>query len=1493
MDKDDRLRVYISHSGDAKVADQIAQALSRAGIDTFVNTDISAGEQWTGRLAAAIRDADIVVVVLTASFAHSEWMAEEVRLAFEKRKRIIPIVHRSVELEDWPPELRDIHALRYEDEKSLALSLELLCAQLLRDQNNLKVTEKVKGTRSPSGRAGVQGEKPSLFIGYSRDDLSFVEQLHEALNRAGFMTAGDLRSIFAGEDWQRSLGALIRDADAIIFVLSPSSVTSRVMAWEVGEAARLGKRLVPVICRPLGNARPPPPLESLHSVFFYPEPSAPGSGWNDGLAHLVSALDVDFDWLREHTRYLQRAIEWNDRGRSESRLLSGTEVARAKAWVTKRHVGPPEVTPLQHEFLEASEAEDIRRKNLEMEERSETDEASKDEAEAQRMRSAEGARASREAALAREAASRRREARKARLVKWLIIALSAYVILQLVAIGIAAILHIYLETDLLAAAFAYIDVAVIGAIVMWRRVRPGLLWVLMTLCLPLSAALMVDAIRGHAMRVLPIHAAPITAMTVSDDESLLAVADQNGILGIARTESENLNFITIEEPARAAYFAPTYLKEELILVDNIGEFRVCGSITRLLTLKLRCEKIKIKQQSLQRQQQQQDQGTSDRISEWTYVASAMNRDGVVAAVRAGSRGDPNVDNTYEIRFLAHELDEELPSLELPFRPTAIAPYAGDITRTAMSEAASQPFLLGFENGTIGILWHDASRVSHLAMSAVRAEGPRLGPIVKLASSPGNRMATAQSKGGIVVWLLDEKSGRPVMQESLVLRERSSDAASGRELAVLRGHEDSVLRAVFSPDGKRIVTASFDNTARLWDAASGKELTVLRGHEDSVLRAVFSPDGKRIVTASYDNTARLWDAASGNQLTVLRGHKDIVNSAVFSPDGSRIATASNDKTARLWDAASGKQLTVLRGHKGVVYDAVFSPDGRRIATASDDRTAGLWDAASGEQLGVLQGHDDSVYSAVFSPDGKRIATASLDTTARLWDAASRKELAVLRGHEGPVYSAVFSPDGQRIVTASYDNTARLWDVASGKQLTVLRGHKDIVNSAVFSPDGSRIATASNDKTARLWDAATGSATLGGAPGPLCQGCIFVGIDESNKALETVDGFGRQAHFDLTSGRELDSNSLVQSPRGMLLADSKNHSLLDSLEDGTVKSNTLGDLPAHSALISHALFLKDGRVITAAIDGSVRIINPTISRTINVLDLGQDSLQFYSKLAGLMSEAMKQTPHVLSANRELALKPGDRFRECGKDCPEMVVVPAGEFLMGSAASEKGRNDREGPQHGVTIAKPFAISRFAVTFDEWDACVKVNGCPQGRASDAHWGRGTRPVIEVSWDDAKAYASWLSGMTGKTYRLLSEAEYEYAARAGTRTAYSWGDEIGKGNANCRGCGSQWDVKQTAPVGSFAPNPFGLYDMCGNVWQWVEDSWHDNYSGAPADGSPWLQGGDAGRHVVRGGSWNVDPANLRAAARDGAPSSGAYDRLGFRIGRTLEISQQRQTSHR
>jgi formylglycine-generating enzyme required for sulfatase activity len=253
---------------------------------------------------------------------------------------------------------------------------------------------------------------------------------------------------------------------------------------------------------------------------------------------------------------------------------------------------------------------------------------------------------------------------------------------------------------------------------------------------------------------------------------------------------------------------------------------------------------------------------------------------------------------------------------------------------------------------------------------------------------------------------------------------------------------------------------------------------------------------------------------------------------------------------------------------------------------------------------------------------------------------------------------------------------------------------------------------------------------------------------------------------------------------------------------------------------------------------------------------------------------------------ALAPGSTFSDCKDDCPEMVVIRDGKFLMGSE-----QYAREQPQHVVTFPAKFAVGEFAITFDEWAACAKDGGCSNNKLPpDEGWGRGSRPVINVSWADANDYVFWLSQKTGRDYRLLTESEWEYVARAGSTTTYPWGNSIDCGKARYDGGpGSSCDGKMvgrssrgTQPVGRYAPDVWGLYDMLGNVWQWCQDSWHGNYRGAPVDGTAW-QGGNQSMAVLRGGAWNYTASGLRSADRNWLPRPARTNFVGFRVARSLD----------
>jgi WD40 repeat protein len=300
-----------------------------------------------------------------------------------------------------------------------------------------------------------------------------------------------------------------------------------------------------------------------------------------------------------------------------------------------------------------------------------------------------------------------------------------------------------------------------------------------------------------------------------------------------------------------------------------------------------------------------------------------------------------------------------------------------------------------------------------------------------------------------------------------------------------GHDAAIASAKFSPDESRVLTisaSSTDGTARLWDAGSGKASWILGSGTHKIYSAVFSPNGRLVLTTSFeDGTARLWDAETGRPRMTLLGHTAGLDFGAFSPDGTRILTASRDTRVLIWQVTTGQLKTSFPGHNNQINSVMFSSDGSRVLTASEDKTARLWGADSGHELATFD-HTFGVQSAALSPDEARVVTAS-GNAARIFETSTRRLLATLSGHGGQIRSVVFSPDGTRVLTASNDSTARLWSTDTGDMHAVLADHGDIVWTAVFSHDGTRIVTASADDkrvltasadaTARLWDTETGT------------------------------------------------------------------------------------------------------------------------------------------------------------------------------------------------------------------------------------------------------------------------------------------------------------------------------------------------------------------------------------------------------------------------------------
>ena len=400
-------------------------------------------------------------------------------------------------------------------------------------------------------------------------------------------------------------------------------------------------------------------------------------------------------------------------------------------------------------------------------------------------------------------------------------------------------------------------------------------------------------------------------------------------------------------------------------------------------------------------------------------------------------------------------------------------------------------------------------------------------------------------------------------------------------AILRGHTSYVSSAAYSPDGKRIVSASMDNTIRIWDAETGRQIgKPLEGHTEWVKSAAFSPDGKRIVSAAWDGTIRIWDAKTGKQIgQSLEGN--VINSAAFSPDGKRIVSASQLGTIQIWDAKTGRQIgKPLEGPSSAVYSASFSPDGKRIVSASMDNTIRIWDAETGRQIGKpLEGHTQWVYSAAFSPDGKRIVSASGDKTIRIWDAETGKQIGKpLEGHTSVVNFAAFRPDGKRIVSASWDGTIRIWDAETGCQIgNMLNKNTDEAYSVSFSLNENRIKT-TDGHTIQIWDTTKNptphTLIVGVAPSKLSsQEVLFIkSINDTSSRI-----------FRVTKG----IYSASFSPNGKYVVSASGDNTIKIWNTSTGKQ-TGKTLKGHSRDVRIASFSPDGSlIVSASLDSTIRL------------------------------------------------------------------------------------------------------------------------------------------------------------------------------------------------------------------------------------------------------------------------------------------------------------------
>ncbi len=963
----------------------------------------------------------------------------------------------------------------------------------------------------------MENRKTRVFISYARKDtLEFADQLAAALGACGFDPDLDREDIGGGEDWRARLSAMLIGADTVIFALSPASMGSEICKWEVAEAERLSKRIIPIVAHPIGQLVPPGRLSALNYIHMTPDPSMPGSGFGSGLARLVAALNTDSDWLREHTRLGELAAGWNAKDRPSHRLLTGADIQDAKAWMARQPRGAPDPTELTRAFVVASEEAETARMS---EERKRLD----DMAAAQSAR--ETALKSAEQAQAHRARAQRRFAYALGGVGVLLLA----VIVSMIAHDIdtdAREARVFASLANRASAESRFELAMRYALAAykppgampWTRDHPDL-----------EARLGGAATMSRFQASFGDGGSPVRSAALSPDGKRIATASQNAAVVIwdAHTAAIQTKLEGHQEAVNTVAWSPDGAR--LITASDDGTARLWDAATGK-TLATLPHGDKVLSAAFNNDGSRAATASDDTTAHiWDATSGTEihalkgHENAVVKAVFSpdGRRLlTASWDQTARVWDVAS--GTELFALRGHSNSVADAMFSSNAERIATGSFDGTARIWDARTGAaVAIVRRHTDQVSAVALNAdgsrlltgsddnsaglwdASTGDPIVWPLPHNASvtdvglsADGLRAVTASSDGTAKIW--DTASGQEIavlrghiasiahadMGPENMLVTASADGTarlwtlSGAETGILRGHENLVSRAIFKSAGAEALTAAWDNTVRIWDLKTLRETGSLPRAASAVQAIALSPDGKRLVTAGGEEEAQIWNLDTKNVIAELRGHTAPVTAIAVSADSEWIVTASKDATARIWDA-NGRFLRILDGHKSELTSVAISPDQKSVATGCKDGTIRIFDATTGNlrSTATLETPDPSEVTAVaFSPNGKSILSGWNDFAARLFDASTGRLIAPpITGHTQSLTSVGFSPHGDRLLTTSLDATIRIWslDTSAGRPYAVsvmaeLKGHSGGVAGAEFSPDGSSVLSSSADKTARLWN-----------------------------------------------------------------------------------------------------------------------------------------------------------------------------------------------------------------------------------------------------------------------------------------------------------------------------------------------------------------------------------------------------------------------------------------
>ena len=979
----------------------------------------------------------------------------------------------------------------------------------------------------------------NVFISYSRADADFARRLNNNLQLMGKTTWFDQENIATGADFFTEIKQGIESSDNFLFIISPDAINSPYCEQEVEFAQQLGKRTVTLLYRPVNNTDLHPALAKVQWLDFRQSQD----DFNITFRELIRALEIDREHVRQHTKWLQRAREWEQKQKSKDVLLRGEELVQAEAWQREAREKIPACTMLQHDYITASQTEYSHSK------------------------------------------------RQTRL-RWILFAVMALLILSL-----APSSFLYLEAkksadlathmlerahhtqSLFLADLArqqneagnYFEATALSLNALPRDIskneRPYVIE---------ATKQLYDALLNlHERHILIGHDNAVTQLDVNKSNRFIVSSSRNTV----KIWDKKKNY-----SPKTLLKTPHIINRTLFNLQGTQVFSHDGKDGLLWTTQTLNQPIRL-------------QGHSKTIidaafsPDGRYLATAGDDDIVLLWDMAGRKIRQFAQHTSSVLSVAFSPDGKK-IISTSWDKTA------HVVNVATGELlfSTPPHTLSISKGYFS---PDGDYILTISGYSINVWNAYTGEYLHALAGhkkainalqftvDGQHLISFGADKSVLLWDfaradLIQKLGK---QKNAIIHAALSP--NGQWLAVadqktvklwdlrlqqlhttLKGHTAVINKLHFNHDSSQLITASADRNIRIWATKSNAWQQILTGHSAALYQARFSPNGKLALTAATDNRLNVWQIKPRKQLFSVPAHQARINHAIFSPNSQYIVTTSYDRSAKLWDSHTGKRLHTLTAHKNNVSYAAFSPDSRRLITVGYDNNAYLWNVRTGKLIRELTGHKNRIYFTAFSPDGRYVVTTSRDNTARLWDMQDINNYKVLAEHQSYVPHATFSADGQYLVTASYDDNAYIWQVKTGKLLYKLVGHQNYVSYTAFSPDGKLVATSSYDKTVRIWQRSTGDLVhiLRAHDATVFQ----IHFSPSGEQLLSASGDGTAHLWDVKSGKSL---AELRGHTGMVFSayyNKKGNGVITASRDKTARLWRV--FPDAQALIDHGHKIK---------------------------------------------------------------------------------------------------------------------------------------------------------------------------------------------------------------------------------------------------------------------------------------------------------------------------------